>query len=437
MSGHPARDRLIQISLGLYAVFSLTAMAGMNLSFLFVALTFFYVLMRSSFKGPVALSGFTEFKLYLEFGGALFAACLLSLVVAKLSPIVYAGHAPDITVHGFLKIWYLLCPGILAVVFLSASRPIEIIKQVRRAWWIATIALSGVALVQFFTGWPLAQPIPTNPGRYHAILFFGHHLSTSSILIFPTFVALAHAIGKQVRTRTVDRFAWATGLAGLLILFLSYARAAWLSVPIGIMLLFFRYLSRRVGFIAILALAIILALSSQLSLVKERVENTMGITDRLRLWQANIDFFKHNPVTGIGWLKTQEMSEFYFKQNFPDHYHEYFWGHAHNNFFEMLGGTGLVGVAAFMAWSGFTFWLAFRTSRPEVFAFAPDAMIETRAELNDLAYGLGVALVLLHINGLTNVTFWEGKVMHQQMFAVGLLLTVRALQKRDVAQDTI
>jgi O-antigen ligase len=151
--------------------------------------------------------------------------------------------------------------------------------------------------------------------------------------------------------------------------------------------------------------------------MKERIHNSMGIQDRFRLWEANLDYFKHRPLTGIGWLKTQEMSEFYFKTQDPEHYRDYFWGHAHNNFFEMLGGTGILGTLAFLFWSFFTFRFALSTRK---------LAQETRDfYLADISSGLFVALILLHFNGLTNVTFWEGKVMHQQMFAMGLLFMIQ------------
>jgi O-antigen ligase len=407
------------IMLCVYAVLSLSSMAGMNISFLFVALTFVYLLFSNARRLPMSLQMLPEFKLYLRYGGILFFACLLSLVVAKIAPVIYADHAPDVTVHGFLKIWYLFCPLILASVFLWLEQPRQSIDLVKNVWWAMTLFLSVVAVIQFFTGWPIAQEIPTNLGHYHAILFFGHHLSTASIIIFPTFVALAQSIGTYLREKKIDRLACATSLAGILILFLTYARTAWLSVPIGLLILFFRYLKPKARFASIFGLLAILLAASQTTAIKERLTNSMGITDRFRLWQANIDFFKHNPITGIGWLKTQEMSEFYFKQLDPLHYHDYFWGHAHSNFFEMLGGTGLIGLFAFLAWTFFTFKLAYDAANDR-----------TDPVLADFAYGLGVALVLLHINGLTNVTFWEGKVMHQQMFAVAWLLVIRALQKQ-------
>jgi len=147
----------------------------------------------------------------------------------------------------------------------------------------------------------------------------------------------------------------------------------------------------------------------------------MGIRDRILLWEANLDYFKHRPLTGIGWLKTQEMSEFYFKEKDPENYKSYFWGHAHNNFFEMLGGTGVLGTLAFLIWSVFTLRFAHRTR------IMSDEI--RNPFLSDLSSGILAGLILLHFNGLTNVTFWEGKVMHQQMFAIGLLFMIQILIK--------
>ena len=404
--------------LSVYALGSLSSMGGMNLSFFLVFFIFLILLINRSFKLPESLSKLPDFKNYKIYGGYLFFACLFSLLIAKIFPVIYANHAPDITLHGFLKIWYLFCPLILASVFLMSENTRATLNHVKNTWWVGTITLGGIAIIQFFTGWPLRQEIPTNPGHFHAILFFGHHLSTSSILIFPTFVALAEAIGKSTRSKKIPYFALVTGISGLLILFLSFARAAWVSTPIGIILLIFRYLKPKNRMITLGVFALFLGLASQTSLMKERIENSMGVNDRVQLWKANIDYFKRNPLTGVGWLKTQEMSEFYFKEIDPEHYHSHFWGHAHSNFFEMLGGTGLIGLIAFLAWSLFTLKLAFKASRVSLYPDDP--------ELSDFAYGLGVALLLLHINGLTNVTFWEGKVMHQQMFAVAWLLVIQA-----------
>jgi O-antigen ligase len=419
--------------LPLFAVCSLTAMAPMNLGFLLV---FFAFLLSKAFQislvEPPFGSGAGENRLlwqwsirgYIRYALLISAACLISLIAAKIWPYAYADHEPDITWHGFQKIWYMLCPAVLIGAFIAINPTQKLaqaqFKNISKFWWLTTLALAVVAVIQFQYGWPSKRVIPTNPTHYHAELFFGHHLSTASILIFPTFAAAAIAFGGYMRNRTLHVREFIFTLAGLLILFLSYARAGWIAVVIGILLLFVRYLSRKQLLISAGVFALMVFAATQTTLMKERTENPMGIHERVELWKANIDFFKHRPITGIGWLKTQEMSEFYFKQKDPVNYKNYFWGHAHNNFFEMLGGTGILGVIAFLLWSFYTFQLAWRVST--------HAAKNGYAYYSDFAWGLFIALILLHVNGLTNVTFWEGKVMHQQMLAIALLWMIERCQ---------
>ena len=176
---------------------------------------------------------------------------------------------------------------------------------------------------------------------------------------------------------------------------------------------------------ALVGMTLVLGLAPQTPAMKERIRNQMGIQDRFRLWEASLDYFSHRPLTGIGWLATQEMSGFYFKQKDPEHYLEYFWGHSHSNFFEMLGGAGLIGLIAFLYFMVFTLRFSWETGR-----LADEAGWN---EWGDFSRGITVGLALLHFNGLTNVTFWEGKVIHQQMLGLGLLLILRHLTESHTA----
>jgi O-antigen ligase len=348
------------------------------------------------------------------------SACVVSLLSMHFFPHSYAGHSPVLTFRAFEKLWYFLIPFMTLLAFhFHAGTSTASFRFLLRTWWGTTLLLLPVALIQFYTGWPRPQVIPTNPEHFHAILFLGHHLSVSSVLPFPTFTALAIAFGTYSRTGRIARFELLVGLSGILILFLSYARTAWLSIPIGLLLLFFRYLKPKARIASVLALVLALGVLSQTPAMKERIRNQMGIQDRVLLWKANLDFFQNRPLTGIGWLATQEMSGFYFKEKDPEHYLERFWGHAHSNYFEMLGGAGLLGLLTFLFFIGATLRLAIMTGN--------EADRSGQPAFGDLARGIGIALVLLHFNGLTNVTFWEGKVIHQQMLSLGLLLILRRI----------
>ena len=425
-------------SLVFYVLASLISMAPMNLSFLCVLVIWGCTLVRSKQKRTSSLPLSSEFRSYRFWALALLITCWGSLLITKFFPYAYAGHDPEVTIHGFLKIWYLVIPAILLMVFETVSKTstFSFLSLVKPWWWL-TLAFFFVALIQYFTGWPLPQAIPDSVHRFHATLFFGHHLSTASIFIFPTFTALAVALGSITRKKKYGfitphtlspQWALLVGIAGFLVLFLSYARTAWIAILIGAFLLIKKYLThvtRKQWVLAALLITLTGGALAQIPVIHARVQKLYGINDRVELWKANIDFFTHRPITGIGWLKTQEMSEFYFKQIDPDHYQEHFWGHAHSNFFEMLGGTGLIGLFAFLGWSLFTLRFAHRlATRFELRALTEKSSASQGLDFfySDFARGIFIALILLHFNGLTNVTFWEGKVMHQQMLAVAMLL---------------
>jgi hypothetical protein len=85
----------------------------------------------------------------------------------------------------------------------------------------------------------------------------------------------------------------------------------------------------------------------------------------------------------------------------------------------MLGGTGLLGFIVYLIFVVFTLKFSWQTARMADQTGLPG--------WGDTSRGITIALVLLHFNGLTNVTFWEGKVLHQQMLSLGLILTIRSI----------
>lgn len=420
----------LAILLCFYVFLTLVSMGAMNTGFGLVALYWAYLLFESRKKNivlqPVGAQSSVGITVYRYFTTVLVLACMVSTVAALFYPFRYAEHAPTMDFHAPLKLWYLIIPAVLIDIFrrVPDHSQARLFQLLTRTWWWSTILFAIVALIQFKTGWPKEQRIPTLPGYFHAILFLGHHLSVASVFLFSTFTALAISMGNfahgvSIRSRDFPKLELAAGLAGLLILFLTYARTAWLVIPIGLLLLFFKFLSKSNRILSGLGLLISLAGLFQIPAIQARVENLMGVHERITLWKANWDFFTHRPFTGIGWLKTQEMSEFYFKTIDPENYRNYFWGHAHNNFIEMLGGAGILGLMAFIAFMIFTLVFAYRTSQ--------ELMAQSKRNESYFALGICVALVLLHINGLTNVNFWEGKVFQQQMLALGFVFMLRLM----------
>jgi O-antigen ligase len=150
----------------------------------------------------------------------------------------------------------------------------------------------------------------------------------------------------------------------------------------------------------------------------------MGISTRFELWRTNLEFFEARPILGVGWRLNHELAHLRLNSlvSDPEVRKNTFIGHAHNNIIEMLAGTGLVGTLAWMLFNFQVLRMAWNSSR--------------RSDLGSaVAWGVFCAWILLHLNGLTQVNFWEGKVMHQWTFALGLLLGFQLDKQRSSAQE--
>ncbi len=405
------------LGLSLYAVASLGSMAMMSVGAGVYLLAFTAYWVRKRLCWPLAWRmswACPEFRMYLLASLALLASCALSLGVAQFWPVSYSGEGGGAVQVSFFKdlskLWYLFWPILLAL-GLRELRDAQR-KQVLWAWLGAFGVVSLIGVQQYFTGWPRVQPIPMSPGRFHATLFFGHHLSTASILIFPWFAALDLLAAKREKAQ---RFLIVLAGLGAFALFATYSRTLWLALPVGLLLwLLLRFKGRRRW--AVLALAVIsLGVTSQIPFIQSRMNESLGVGTRKNLWSANLEFFSERPFTGVGFRHNQELASYYLlsrysaehpnepKQARPD----LFVGHAHNVFLEQLAGTGLLGVICWVFWCGVIFWLLKR------------ALSQKQLPI---AHGLLCAWVVLHLNGLTQVNFWEAKVQHQMMWSIAWVL---------------
>jgi O-antigen ligase len=194
---------------------------------------------------------------------------------------------------------------------------------------------------------------------------------------------------------------------GFAALFLTYSRTLWIALPIGLAFWVFALLPKKSRVIFLMAAVLIFIGLSQVPAIHERFTYIHGIDSRTDLWRANWDFFLARPLTGVGWRKTIDLSGPYLLEKHPERTFV-FSGHAHNNLIEMLGGTGLLGVLAWLLWCGYGVWILLRWGK--------------RAPEHGLALGLLAAWLVFHINGITQVNFWEGKVLHQMMWMTGWTL---------------
>jgi O-antigen ligase len=423
---------LIFIGLTIYAVLSLFSMATMSIGAGILVLLLLGQLAKGSTtdglnapKAPRSNDSFliTLFskpigRSYLWSSFALLIACVFSLIFSSLDPLSFGGYHSQVhLIADSAKLWYFFWPLIL-VFAISKITPAQRL-QVLRAWLITFVLLSAFGIVQYFIGWPRFQPIPGLEGHSATTLFLGHHLSVASVFIFPFFVLLDFLRQAPRSNVTVGKSpvlpVWVLSLGavfGFATLMLTFSRTEWVALPIGILVWMLWALpppgksGKKVRVFAVLGILIAGGLCSQIPEVKYRLTNQMGVHERQDLWEANWEMFKQRPLTGVGLKHNQELSGFYLMEKY--HATDVFSGHAHNNILDFLGGTGLIGLLAFLVWWFFIFkW----TLRPGV-----------RVAGYNLSAGFFCALLVFQLNGLTQVNFWEAKVQHQLMWSIAWIL---------------
>lgn len=406
------------VALALYAAASLISMAVMSIGAALAGVAILVAAGGPKGMGRELKSIWSEslFRRYVWASLALVSACALSLLVAKIAPLGWNGHFVEPHLEDLAKFWYFAWPLILLIGLRKLDESGR--KCVLRSWIITLAVLSVVGVIQHFSGWPKPQFIPSSPNRYHATLFLGHHLSVASILIFPFFAALDFLKeGGRGRKLLPSWFLVATAFLGFTTLFLTYSRTLWVALPIGAVVWALRGLSRKQVAALFVAGMIGLGIASQVPGIRSRALDTMGIGERQKLWLANIEFLRLRPLTGAGFRRNIDASAYYL-ESLPGH-GDVFSSHAHNDFIDMLGGTGLLGALAWLAWCWVTLKILWRGFKNPV--------------SQSFAWGLLCAWLVFQINGLTQVNFWEGKVMHQMMWVVAWSL-LWVVQKPEDAQ---
>lgn len=347
----------------------------------------------------------------------------LSLLYNQFDPLAIGlKTSPVHFLNDLSKVWYLFWPIALA----GGLRILTLEERhfILRAWILAFGVLVFLGVVQYFTGWPRPQPIP-GLTRFHATLFLGHHLSVASVLIFPFFAALDLSKSSQLfrlRDRTV---LYLLLPLGLLCLFFTYSRTLWIATPVGLMawlILSNRQnslenelkagalnSSMRVGTktATVLGLLVAIALLGQTSLIRDRLFASIGLLERTQLWEANFEFIKLRPWLGVGLKHNQELSGYYLMEKLKSL--DVFSGHAHNNLLDVVSGTGILGGLCWLAWAYWVFRILLSVRK--------NAHRIPQAEIA-FPTGLLCAWIVFHINGLTQVNFWEAKVQHQLAWVI-------------------
>jgi O-antigen ligase len=441
-----SRQKVLVIALCVYGAASLVSMAAMSVGAV-VLLTLATIGLggpRAALRALRAEIARPAGQIYVWASLVLYATIVVSLLVATLWPPDCCGYTDSGTLARIFEPWHLLVPLVLLPALRALS--IERRRTVLTVWLVTLGVMSLLCVQQHFTGWPRPYAIPWMPGRFHATGLLASYLSIASSYIFPFFFALALTFSaERARTTRLPRgmLAGVAGL-GLAALLLGLSKTLLVSLPLGLLLWTLLALGPRWR-LAVAGLALVLALGMAASpsmrfVLVEGAWAQKSMTDRRNLWSANLEFFKRRPLTGVGFRTNAEISEGYLiardlepllVEHWPDEVaskgrervcaerrdeleapyperFEVFSGHAHSNVMDMLGGTGLPGLAAWLVWCCIPVggaWLLLRRGTPAA-----------------VPLGLLCAWFVFHLNGVTQVNFWESKVLHQVMWVTAWTL---------------
>ena len=413
------------IALAIWAVTTLSFMAAMGIgSGIFLLASLWYLrndqeILWRSLRDPLFLSVIFYFL-----------TALVSVAAATIWPPLGMPLEPFWVLKKFH--YYLLPFLAAAALYRSSGQGLRFERHIfwRAFYWMAMI-VSIIGILQFWAAYlfPSAwlsssffRVIATGNAvrSYHAqgLMFF--HLSFASALGFVSAYAWARYIWPLADDSRRDKIAWRVLLIfSSLAFFFTYSRISWLALA-GLVLTLAYLKHPRIGLSALIALSFLAILIWNISPNLRGRWNLGWNTwhEREQVWLAAKEMIKDRPITGVGFGKTGYYSPAYAERALgrkPD-----FSSHAHNNILDILASTGLLGLFGFLAWWIVLWrkaWKAFQISA-EKDRWLPAACLG--------------AFVAFHINGLTQVNFYDAKSEHSLMLWAGIVLALswRVLKKR-------
>lgn len=229
---------------------------------------------------------------------------------------------------------------------------------------VALAALMGVA--QYSTGFDLVHalhlraeprivPVPGVDGRFVALGFFISRLTLSHVIVFLLCAAMSALLSRFVTGRARAYLLVCT-LLGAVGLVLTFARAAWLAMGLGVLVLGLLQLGtaqgRRTLRTFALGLGVLIAASLAHPGVRHRLLSAFDLqanSDRLFLWSRALEVIRDHPLFGVGFGNYQRICSAYYDKVDPGFLMRTF---AHNSALTLLAETGPLGlfIALFFLW---------------------------------------------------------------------------------------
>lgn len=408
---------VLPFTLFLYAVATLSSMAGMEIfSWLSAAVVIFVLLWQIPLK--------KEDRLPLTIVPAIDLALVgIILVVAIGAALAEPGGAGFVTIIGRVR-WILLFFFIrTGLSWIWSERFSMILSFLIGLCMVIAI----YSIIQHFTGIDILRD------SQRAVIPFTYALGSriayrvSGLLDSP--MTWAHAAAMFVcypaalfflRARRYTGYHWWLAASVVLIglsVILTFTRGAWISTAIALLIVGL-YAGRRAVGLAVLGLAVVGGIIYGISPnVRARIAltfdpNYTSNIERMNIWNANIQMYKDHPLVGVGYGENERLiGTYYERMGITDSLK----GHAHSTYFQWLSGTGALGFTLFMVFILGMLWMSHR-----LWMMIPRERLEDRA----LVLGAIGSQVAMHVGGLTECNFKDAEVNHQFMFTLAMVWTL-------------
>lgn len=191
-------------------------------------------------------------------------------------------------------------------------------------------------------------------GLFHNPMFYAQNLGPLLLVLINVYFYQLNQAEKEKKTLAIISL---TLITGLILLLLTQTRGVWLGFTFAIFLnlLFLRNkIALKTAAILVLSGLVVLAASPKMRdrITMQGKDNGYSKAVRPIMWKGNLTLFSQNPITGVGYninnhlffdtLTDTEKTVVNAEPGLDK-------AHAHNQYIQVLAGTGLIGILAYLS----------------------------------------------------------------------------------------
>lgn len=246
----------------------------------------------------------------------------------------------------------------------------------------------------------------------------------------PVFVALMAGGGLNLLRSKAISWSWwiVTTILGVSVL-LTLTRGVWLACFVSLLMIPLLLRAPRAKTIAIVILILSGFAVGGIPSLRERAlqafdPNRSYDSERMVLWSTNLKIFRDHPIVGAGFGENRRLLETYYREaGLPENQ---FQSHAHNQYIQLLAGTGFLGLTCYLVFMVYVMRLAWILMRDDRLGNL----------MNSWGAGLFMGQVAFHLGSITESNFNIAKNRALLLFLIAVTLALHS-QVRQSERKTL